>query len=59
MNGTYGTLRIYNLTGQMVFIEKIYITKGYHEFRISGLSGGIYIVHLFDRHLFLVQKNYL
>ena len=43
LNGTYGTLRVFNLTGQMMFTEKVY-TKGYHEFN-TKLRNGIYIVN--------------
>jgi len=43
VSGDYGTLRVYNLAGQLVFISKVYST-GYHEFG-TDLTEGIYIVN--------------
>jgi len=40
--GENGTLMVYNLTGQVLFIEKVY-EVGYHEFN-PGVKDGIYIV---------------
>jgi len=42
LHGGYGTIRIYNLTGQILFLEKVYET-GFHEFK-PGVKDGIYIV---------------
>jgi hypothetical protein len=42
LQGEEGTLMIYNLTGQMIFIEKVY-EAGYYEFS-PGIKDGIYIV---------------
>ncbi len=42
VNGSFGTLRVYSLPGQMMFIGKVYST-GYHEFN-TDLRNGIYIV---------------
>ncbi|MBK8883556.1 MAG: T9SS type A sorting domain-containing protein [Bacteroidales bacterium] len=41
--GNYGTLRVYNISGQIMLIEKIY-TTGYHEFD-KKFKDGIYIVN--------------
>jgi hypothetical protein len=46
LNGNEGTLMIHNLTGQMLFLEKIYKT-GYHEFN-PLVQDGIYIVTYFS-----------
>jgi len=37
-----GTIKVHNLTGQVLFIEKVY-EAGYHEFN-PGIKDGIYIV---------------
>jgi hypothetical protein len=42
LSGKEGTLMISNLTGQTIFLAKVY-EKGYHEFN-PGLKDGIYIV---------------
>jgi hypothetical protein len=42
INGNRGTLRVYNLTGQLMFLENVY-DIGYHEFN-TRLKNGIYVV---------------
>jgi hypothetical protein len=42
LNGTSGMLRVFNLTGQLIFIEKVYST-GHYEYN-THFADGIYIV---------------
>ena len=52
-----GVLKIYNLTGQVLFITTIY-QKGYHEFE-PGLKEGIYIVRYTTGSRMITKKIHI
>ena len=54
VNGDYGTLSIYNLSGQILFNERIY-TTGYYEYN-TGLKDGAYIVRYVSGKLVISKK---
>lgn len=57
VEGNYGTVTVYNLTGQLVFIDKVF-SPGYHEFKTS-LKDGIYIVHYSSGTFFRSKKLFI
>jgi hypothetical protein len=54
VNGDYGTLSIYNLSGQILFNQRIY-TAGYYEYN-TGLKDGAYIVRYVSGKLVISKK---
>jgi hypothetical protein len=57
LQGKSGTLNIYNLSGQIIYTDRIY-TTGYHEFN-PGLKEGIYIVNYTSGTLRVSKKLFI
>jgi hypothetical protein len=53
---TYGTLKIYNMVGQILYIRKIYET-GYHEFR-PEIKQGVYLINYVTENRKYTKKIY-
>jgi hypothetical protein len=54
VNGDYGTIYIYNLSGQILFSKRIY-TTGYYEYN-PGIKDGAYIVRYVSGKLVITKK---
>jgi fibronectin-binding autotransporter adhesin len=52
-----GTLRVYNISGQIMFVGKVYAT-GYHEFG-TNLKNGIYIVNYMSGTFNISKKLFI
>ncbi len=57
LSGETGTLSVYNLTGQILFNDKVYVS-GYHEYS-PGVKDGIYIVRFISDMRSISKKLFI